>query len=73
MTTTHHPMLLLTLSTIARGKGPKPIPGEEARQLARQALVSVGEKWPPQKCKYFKVERIDGQATLLPMEKEAAA
>jgi hypothetical protein len=62
-----HQAMLHALSRIASGKSAKPLNGEEARQLARETLVAMGERWPKQP-QYFRVERIADQAVLVPME-----
>ena len=65
-----HAKLLFALRSIA-GVGPKPLPGEAARQIARRTLVALGERWPKQ-VQFFKVETVDGQAKLIPMAGKAA-
>lgn len=68
-----HHVLLSAVQLIASGKGTgaKPMCGENARQIARSTLIALGERWPKQ-TQYYRVERIDGQATLRPMKERAA-
>lgn len=66
-----HHKLLSTMVRIAAGKDnyANPMPGEASRQLARATLVAIGETWP-KRVQYFKVESVNGEAALLPMDKE---
>lgn len=63
-----HHVLLSAIQIIASGKGTgaKPMCGENARQIAKATLVALGERWPKQ-TQYFRVERVNGEAKLLPM------